>query len=220
MQKRAVAVGAAAVVLGLAAVVLGFAAEYAFVRSDVFRCEYRRTPALVWGILAALLSLAAVALVTAASGCFGRCGAAAAPAAGRRRGGCACARTACAAVAWLVVVAAAAMFLYGASRNAGGTGGFTAIRRRPGRNSDGVVSTFDFVCDEVRGVFVSASIAAVVAVACAVTAYVDTLQRRNQMATPPTLGGVAMGQPDPAPVAYPAQPPYGGYGAKPPAGTA
>jgi hypothetical protein len=118
----------------------------------------------------------------------------------------------------LVVAAAAVMFLYGASRNAGGTGGFTAIRRRPGRNSDGGVSTFDFVCDELRGVFVLASIAAVVAVACAITAYVDTLQRRNQTATPPTLG-VAMGQPDPAPVAYPAQPPYGGYGAKQPAGT-
>ncbi|PAN06943.1 hypothetical protein PAHAL_1G300000 [Panicum hallii] len=220
MQKHAVAVIVAAVVLGLVALVLGFAAEYvnqkAFVRSDVFRCEYRRTPALGWGILAALLSLAAVTLVTAASGCFGRFGAAAAPAARRRRGGCA--RTSCAAVAWLVVAAAAVMFLYGASRNAGGTGGFTAIRRRPGRNSDGGVSTFDFVCDELRGVFVLASIAAVVAVACAITAYVDTLQRRNQTATPPTLG-VAMGQPDPAPVAYPAQPPYGGYGAKQPAGT-
>jgi len=77
-------------------------AVQAFVRSDAFRCEYRRTPALAWGILAALLSLAAVALVTAASGCFGRFGTAAAPAAGRRRGGCA--RTACAAVAWYVLL--------------------------------------------------------------------------------------------------------------------
>ena len=58
-------------------------------RSDAFRCEYRRTPALAWGVLAAVLSLAAVALVTAASGCFGRFSAAAPGAAGRRRGGCA-----------------------------------------------------------------------------------------------------------------------------------
>jgi len=120
----------------------------------------------------------------------------------------------------LAAAAAVAMFLYGASRNAGGTGGFTAIRRRPGRNSDGDGDRpFDFVCDELRGDFVLASIAAVVAVACAVTAYVDTLQKRNDQTV--TLGGVAMGQPSPpAPVAYPAQPPpYGVYGAKQPAGT-
>ena len=100
----------------------------------------------------------------------------------------------------------------------GGTGGFTAIRRRPERNSDGGDRPFDFVCDELRGVFVSASIAAAVAVACAVAAYVDALQQRSQTATP-TLGGVAMGPPNPVPVAYPAQPPYGGYGGKQPAGT-
>ncbi|CAN6245058.1 unnamed protein product [Urochloa humidicola] len=64
MQKRAVLVCAVAVLLGLLAVVLGFAAEHfhkkAFVRVDVFRCYYRRTQALGCGIIAALLSLAAV----------------------------------------------------------------------------------------------------------------------------------------------------------------
>lgn len=207
---------AAAAVLGLAAAVLGFAAERfknkAFVRSDVFRCEYRRTPALGCGVLAALLSLAAVALVTAASGCFGRFGAAALPPE-RRRG---CARNACAAVSWLWVLSAAVSFLYGASRNAGGTGGFTAVRRQPGQNGGG--GGLDFVCNELRdGVFASASIQAVIAIACAITAYVDALQQRNRT---PTLG-VAMGQPNQAPVAYPAQPPYDAYGAnKQPAGTA
>lgn len=96
MQKRALVVCAAAAVLGLAAAVLGFAAERfknkAFVRSDVFRCEYRRTPALGCGVLAALLSLAAVALVTAASGCFGRFGAAAPGTRARQSRGCGCCR--------------------------------------------------------------------------------------------------------------------------------
>ncbi|OEL31944.1 hypothetical protein BAE44_0007037 [Dichanthelium oligosanthes] len=186
-------------------------AVVAFVGSDTFRCEYRRTPAFGCGIVAALLSLTAVALVTAASGCFGRCGATAA------ESGRSCARTVCAILAWLLVVSAAVMFLYGASRNAGGTGGFTAKERRPGQNSDG--SSFDFVCTELRdGVFVAASIKAGFAIACAIAAYVDIVRRRDQTATL----GVAMGQPPyPAPMAYPAaQPPYGGYGAKQPAGTA
>jgi hypothetical protein len=70
----------------------------AFVSSDVFRCEYRRTPALFCGVLAALLSLTAVALVTAASGCFGCCCGSALPP-GRRRG---CARNVCAVFSWYV----------------------------------------------------------------------------------------------------------------------
>ena len=53
----------------------------AFVEFDGQRCVYRRTPALVFGVMAALLALAALALATAASGCFGR----GAPASGRRR---------------------------------------------------------------------------------------------------------------------------------------
>jgi hypothetical protein len=53
----------------------------AFVGFDRQRCVYRRTPALVFGVIAALLALAALALATAASGCFGR----GAPASGRRR---------------------------------------------------------------------------------------------------------------------------------------
>jgi len=186
----------------------------AFVGSDAFRCEYRRTPAFGCGIAAALLSLAGVALVTAASGCFGRFGAAVAPAPARGT-----VRKVCAALAWLLAAAAAAMFTYGASRNAGGTGGFTAVRRRPGRSSDG--RDFDFVCTELRdGVFVSASLAAAAGIACAIAAYVDALRQRDQMATL----GVALGQPQwssqpphPAPVAYP---PYGGYGGKQPAGAA
>ena len=121
----------------------------------------------------------------------------------------------------MLAAAAAAMFMYGASRNAGGMGGFTAVRRRPGRrSSDG--RAFDFVCAELRdGVFVSASLAAAAGVACAIAAYVDALRQRDQQTA--TLG-VAMGQPQwpsqppyPAPVAYP---PYGGYGAKQPAGSA
>ncbi|CAN6252252.1 unnamed protein product [Urochloa humidicola] len=222
MQKRAVLVCVVAVLLGLLAVVLGFAAEHfqkkAFVRADVFRCYYRRTQALGCGIVAALLSLAAVTLVTAASGCF-CCSGGGAAAGGRRRRGCA--RTACAVVAWLQVVSAAVTFLYGASRNAGGTGGFTAVRRRPGRDSssgDG----FDFVCDDIRdGVFVSASVTAAIAIFCAITAYVDALQHRNRTPTP-TLG-IAM-EPQAPPVAYPAQVPLngvGGYGAaKQPGGSA
>ena len=111
------------------------------------------------------------------------------------------------------------MFTYGASRNAGGTGGFTAVRRRPGRSSDG--RAFDFVCTELRdGVFVSASLAAAAGVACAIAAYVDALRQRDQQTA---TRGVAMGQPQwpsqppyPAPVAYP---PYSGYGGKQPAGT-
>jgi hypothetical protein len=62
----------------------------AVVSSDVSHCEYRRTPALFCGVLAALLSLIAVALITAASGCFGCCGGPALPP-GRRR----CARNVC-----------------------------------------------------------------------------------------------------------------------------
>ncbi|CAL4968336.1 unnamed protein product [Urochloa decumbens] len=218
MQKRAVLVCVAATLLGLLAVVLGFAAEHfqkkAFVRSDVSGCHYRRTQALGCGVVAALLSLAAVTLVTAASGCFCCSGGAA-----RRRG---CARTACAVVAWLQVVSAAVTFLYGASRNAGGTGGFTAVRRRPGRDSPSGGGGFDFVCDDLRdGVFVSASVTAAIGIFCAITAYVDALQHRNHRT--PTLG-VAMEQLQ-HPVAYPAQPPNGpgpgGNGAaKQPEGTA
>ncbi|CAL4886796.1 unnamed protein product [Urochloa decumbens] len=214
MQKRAVLVCMAATLLGLLAVVLGFAAEHfqkkAFVRSDVSGCHYRRTQALGCGVVAALLSLAAVTLVTAASGCFCCSG-------GRRRG---CARTACAVVAWLQVVSAAVTFLYGASRNAGGTGGFTAVRRRPGRDSPSGGGGFDFVCDDLRdGVFVSASVTAAIGIFCAITAYVDALQHRNHRT--PTLG-VAMEQ-QPPPVAYPAQPPNGagnGAAAKQPGGSA
>ncbi|CAL4968337.1 unnamed protein product [Urochloa decumbens] len=248
MQKRAVLVCVAATLLGLLAVVLGFAAEHfqkkAFVRSDVSGCHYRRTQALGCGVVAALLSLAAVTLVTAASGCFCCSGGAA-----RRRG---CARTACAVVAWYIrvlvipiflaparkpsdsyqfwilalrrlqVVSAAVTFLYGASRNAGGTGGFTAVRRRPGRDSPSGGGGFDFVCDDLRdGVFVSASVTAAIGIFCAITAYVDALQHRNHRT--PTLG-VAMEQLQ-HPVAYPAQPPNGpgpgGNGAaKQPEGTA
>ncbi|RLM77915.1 uncharacterized protein C2845_PM12G19910 [Panicum miliaceum] len=178
----------------------------AFVGSD--------TPAFGCGIAAALLSLAGVSLVTAASGCFGRFGAAAAVAPARGT-----VRKVCAALAWLLVVAAAVMFLCGASRNVGGTGGFTAVERRPGSSSDG--RAFDFVCTELRdGVFESASLAAAAGIACAIAAYVDALRQRDQTATL----GVAMGQPQwssqppyPAPVAYP---PYCGYGAKQPAGAA
>jgi hypothetical protein len=118
----------------------------------------------------------------------------------------------------LCVVSAAVSFLYGAARNAGGTGGFTGVRRQPGQNGGG--GGFDFVCDELRdGVFVSASIEAVIAIAFAITAYVDALQQRDRT---PTMQGVAMGQPNQqVPVAYPAQPPNGGFGAnKQPAGTA
>jgi len=72
----------------------------AFVGSDAFRCEYRRTPAFGCGIAAALLSLAGVALVTAASGCFGRFGAGAvAPAPSRGAG-----RKVCAVLAWYVLL--------------------------------------------------------------------------------------------------------------------
>ena len=71
----------------------------AFVGSDAFRCEYRRTPAFGCGIAAALLSLAGVALVTAASGCFGRFGAAVAPAPARGT-----VRKVCAALAWYVLL--------------------------------------------------------------------------------------------------------------------
>ena len=73
----------------------------AFVGSDAFRCEYRRTPAFGCGIAAALLSLAGVALVTAASGCFGRFGAAVAPAPAPARG---TVRKVCAALAWYVLL--------------------------------------------------------------------------------------------------------------------
>ncbi|CAL4968335.1 unnamed protein product [Urochloa decumbens] len=220
MQKRAVAVSVAAALLGLAAAALGFAAEHfkhkALVgRSGALRCEYRRTPALGCGILAAALSLSAAVVVTAASGCFSRCGAGAAAAeSGRRR---ATGRNVLATLAWLLVLSAAAMFLYGASRNTGGTGNsFTAVsRRRPGGGSD-----IDIVCSELRdGVFVSAAIDAAIGIACAIAAYVDIVRHRDRTVT---LGVVAMGQPAyPAPVAYPAQPPYGGYGgAKQPGGTA
>ncbi|CAL5020994.1 unnamed protein product [Urochloa decumbens] len=214
MQKRALAVSVAAALLGLAAAALGFAAEHfkhkALVgRSGALRCEYRRTPALGCGILAAALSLSAAVLVTAASGCFSRCGAAAAES-GRRR---ATGRNVLATLAWLLVLASTAMFLYGASRNTGGTGNtFTTVRRRrPGGGSD-----IDIVCSELRdGVFVSAAIDAAIGIACAIAAYVDIVRHRDRRVT---LGGVAMGQPAyPAPVAYPAQPPYGG---KQPGGTA
>lgn len=222
-QKRMLAVSAAAATLGLAAASLGIAAEYfthkALVRSDGSSrsCEYRRTPALGFGVAAAVLSLAGVILVTAASRCF----------VGRRdddvlaagsdpheRGRCV--GKVCAALAWLLAVAAAAMFLYGASWNAGRgrQGSFMAIYRLPGR--------FFYRCPELRkGFFVSASINAGLGITCAIAAYAD-LHRRKRNHQTVTLGGVAMGQPSypPAPVAYPAQPPpCGAYGAKQPAGT-
>ncbi|CAO2046516.1 unnamed protein product [Urochloa humidicola] len=220
MQKRALAVCVAAALLGLVAAALGFAAEYfkhkAFVgRTDALRCEYRRTPALGCGVLAAALSLAALALTTAASGCFLRCGAAA-PAAEKGRTS---ARNVLATLAWLLVLAAVVMFLYGASRNAGGTGSsFTATSSR---DSDG---DLEFVCSELRdGLFVAASINAAVGIACAIAAYVDIVRHRDDRTV--TLGVAMGGQPayPAAPVAYPAQPPYGGYGyggAKQPGGTA
>jgi hypothetical protein len=120
----------------------------------------------------------------------------------------------------LCVVSAAVSFLYGAARNAGGTGGFTGVRRKPGQNGGG--GGFDFVCDKLRnGIFVSASIEAVIAIAFAIMAYVDALQQRDRWA-PTMQQGIAMLQPNQqVPVAYPAQPPNGGYGAnKQPAGTA
>lgn len=52
---------------------------------DGSRCVYRRTAALGCGVLAALLALAGLVLVSAASGCFGRYGGGSAPATGRRR---------------------------------------------------------------------------------------------------------------------------------------
>ncbi|KAF8693728.1 hypothetical protein HU200_039146 [Digitaria exilis] len=210
MEKRAAVVITVASLLGLVAASLGFAAEYfkhrAFVGSDTYRCEYRRTPALGFGIVAALLSLSAVTLVTGASSCFGRCGAIA------TESGRGCVWKVLASIAWFMVASATVMFLYGAAWNAGGTRGFTTVSRPIGDNGRG----FAFVCPELRdGVFVAASIKAGIAVACAITAYADILKRRGRT---PTLG-VEMEQAayPAAPVAYPhaPPPPYGGgYGAK------
>ncbi|KAJ1279900.1 hypothetical protein BS78_04G190700 [Paspalum vaginatum] len=233
MQKRVVLVTAAAAALGVAAVVLGFIAESAKSKSFVGyireRCVYRRTAALACGIAAALLALAAVALVTAATGCFGRYGGGAT---GRRR--VAVARLS--GLAWVLVVVAAALFLYGAAMNRGGTRGLSASRPRVRRYGP---YYYYYGCAVLRsGVFASASIIAAAATACAIAAYVY-LQKADETA-PVVLGqyaaqggGVAMGQPQwaqpypqayPPPVGYPAAaPPYGGgYGAtkQQPAGTA
>ncbi|PAN06941.1 hypothetical protein PAHAL_1G299800 [Panicum hallii] len=224
MEKRVVLVSAAVAVLGVAAAVLGFVAEgtksKAFVSFDGQRCVYRRTPALVFGVVAALLALAALALATAASGCFGRRGA---PATGRRSATAFRLST----VAWVLVAVAVVMFLYGAAMNRGGTRGLSTSRR--GRYYR---RTYYYGCAVLRnGIFSTASILSAAAAACAVTAYVY-LQQMDAPAVPGQFAvpGVAMGQPQwaqpypppayPPPMGYPAPPPYGGYGAKQPAGTA
>ncbi|RLM79927.1 uncharacterized protein C2845_PM12G19900 [Panicum miliaceum] len=202
MQKRAVAVTVAAVVLGLVALVLGFAAEYvnqkAFVRL--------RVPAHA----GAGLGHPRRAALAGRRGARHRGQRLLRPLRRRRR-----ARGRETARRLRQVVVRGSRVAGGG----GGGGGDVPVRGASPRSGGGPGATATAAsAPELRGVFVLASIAAVVAVACAITAYVDTLQRRNQTATPPTLR-VAMGQPDPAPVAYPAQPPYGGYGAKQPAGT-
>jgi hypothetical protein len=136
------------------------------------------------------------------------------------------------------VLVAAMLFLYGASRNAGGTSGQTRTRSgwRFNRN-------YSYGCAVLRGgVFVTSSIASGVATACAIAAYVNlhaaepepepgvAMGQPSQwphQPYPPTAPGqfaqpgVAMGQPQPyPPVAYPAAP-HHGYGyAKQPPGTA
>ncbi|KAG2659651.1 uncharacterized protein LOC120707926 [Panicum virgatum] len=220
MEKRVVLVSAAVAVLGAAAAVLGFVAEgtksKAFVEFDGQRCVYRRTPALVFGVVAALLALA---LATAASGCFGR----GAPASGRRRATAFKLST----VAWVLVVVAVVMFLYGAAMNRGGTRGLSTSRR--GRFYR---RTYYYGCAVLRnGIFSTASILSAAAAACAVAAYVYLHQMDGPAPPGPFAApGVAMGQPQwaqpyppppyPPPMGYPAPPPYGGYGAKQPAGTA
>ncbi|KAK3158412.1 hypothetical protein QOZ80_2AG0136890 [Eleusine coracana subsp. coracana] len=247
LPKRVVLVSAAVAALGSAAVVLGFVSESAkskaFVRYDGQRCVYRRTAAFGCGIAAAALALAGMAVVTAASGFFGR-SYAAAP--GRRR-------STLFIIASVVVLVAAMLFAYGAWRNSGGTSGLT-------RSRDGwrFSRTYRYGCSVLRsGVFVTASVASAAAMACAVAAYINlhTAQFEAEpagvaMAHPqpqwssqpyPTAPsqfalpgpGVAVGQPQwpqaPYPpgypaVAYPAAPPpphqgYGdGYAGKQPAG--
>lgn len=72
MEKRVVLVSAAVAVLGAAAAVLGFVAEgtksKAFVGFDRQRCVYRRTPALVFGVMPARYRLQAVDRRLGASG--------------------------------------------------------------------------------------------------------------------------------------------------------
>nr|CAB3450320.1 unnamed protein product [Digitaria exilis] len=199
--------------------------EQAFVGYDGRRCLYRRTPALGFGVLAALLALAGLALATAASGCFGRYG--------RGGGALATGRNRASAfklsiVAWVLVAVAAALFLYGASQNRGGTRGLSTSRRGPRYSR-----TYYYGCAVLKnGIFSLASILSAAATACAVAAYVF-LQRADEPYPPPGQfagPGVAMGQPQwaqpyppppaypPPPMAYPAPPPYGGYGAKQPGG--
>ncbi|CAL5021000.1 unnamed protein product [Urochloa decumbens] len=238
MQKRVVLVSAAVAALGLAATVSGFLAEAtkskAFVGYDGRRCLYRRTPALVFGVAAAMLALAALALASAASGCFGRSAryAYAPPAAGRQRSTVA----RLSIIAWVLVAVAAALFLYGAAMNRGGTRSLSVGRR--GRFYD---RTYYYGCAVLKsGIFSTASILAAAASACAIAAYVS-LQRADEPGVPGQFvaPGVAMGQPQqwsqpypppgpayppPPAMAYPypsAPPPYGGgYGAKHPAGPA
>ncbi|XP_062221081.1 uncharacterized protein LOC133920480 [Phragmites australis] len=227
MKKRVVLVSAAAAVLGLAAAILGFVAEgtksNAFVGIDELRCVYRRTPALGCGVVAALFALAGLSIVTAASGCFGRFGGDA-PAPGPRRS----TAVKLSAVAWVLVAVAVVMFLFGASRNVGGT------RDLPVSGSGRRYSrTYYYGCTVLKnGVFSTASIASALATGCAIAAYVylqpshETAPGQGQFVGSP---GVAMGQPQwsqpyppayPPPVAYPPPSPYGGYGAKQPAVTA
>ncbi|CAN6273410.1 unnamed protein product [Urochloa humidicola] len=236
MQKRVVLVSAAVAALGLAATVSGFLAEAtkskAFVGYDGRHCVYRRTPALVFGVAAALLALAALALASAASGCFGRSGRYyAPPAAGPRRATAA----KLSIIAWVLVAIAAALFLYGAALNRGGTRELSRGKRGRFYNR-----TYYYGCVVLKsGIFSGASILAAAASASAVAAYVY-LQRTEEAGVPGQFvaPGVAMGQPQwsqpyppPAPaypppppaMAYPypaAPPPYGGYGAKQPAGPA
>ncbi|CAN6238591.1 unnamed protein product [Urochloa humidicola] len=235
MQKRVVLVSAAVAALGLAATVLGFVAEAtkskAFVGFDGRRCVYRRTPALVFGAAAAVLALAALALATAASGCFGRSGR---YAYGRRHATVA----KLSIVAWVLAAVAAALFLYGAALNQGGTRGLSRGRRGRFYNRN-----YYYGCVVLKnGIFSAASILAAAGSAFAIAAYVY-LQRADDAAVPGQFvaPGVAMGQPQqwsqpypppgaaypppPPPMAYPypAPPPpqYGGYGAtKQPAGPA
>jgi hypothetical protein len=67
----------------------------AFVRQDGQRCVYQRTAAFGCGIAAAVLAMLGVAIVTMASGWFGRYGGATAP-------GC---RRSAASWSWLPVIA-------------------------------------------------------------------------------------------------------------------
>ncbi|KQK00266.1 uncharacterized protein LOC106866440 [Brachypodium distachyon] len=223
MQIRVVLISVAAAALVLGAAVLGFIAERArsksFVGYDGRYCVYRTTAALGCGIGAAVLLLAGLSVLSAASGCFGR-RTRTRSISGRTRS--IVARTS--AIYLTVTLAATALFLFGAWRNAGG-------ERAPTRGRFQSV----YGCSVFKGgLFLSASVASLVALLFGIAAYVyqETAEPEDQ---PPQA--VAMGQPQqpyfqPQQQAYyqypamgypiaapPPPPPYGGYGAKAPAGT-